>query len=106
MKIKLDENYFDLQPFYPGQVINEASVYTIWTFDPNTDDYQLLYVGECSDEGITLDEDHKSYLEWEICQISSLYYAIKPMPENEFTRDERMELKQFLIELYRPICNI
>jgi len=39
MKIALGEEVFDLSPLYPGIKIKGQTVFSIWTFDPSSDDY-------------------------------------------------------------------
>lgn len=106
MKIMLGADSFDVKPFYPNTRITRAAIYTIWTFDPSGDDYQLLFVGECGDEGVTLNEDSENYYHWLDRQISSLYISIEYLPTDTFSKKERKAIGDKLISTYRPLCNI
>lgn len=105
MLIDTGKDTFEINPFCPGNSIGKYTIYTIWTFDPSSDDYQLVFVGRTETERELIDKDNVKYTDWSDYQIGGLYIGTRQMSDEVFTKEERKEEEKRLIETYRPLCN-
>ena len=104
MIINIGSETFEIYPLQPINLYR-AAIYTIWTFNPTTNVYPLLYVGETGNLGQRIDTNHHKYKNWLNNAVSGLFMAVKLMPTNLYTEQQRRNEETRLINLYNPSCN-
>lgn len=104
MIINIGSDSFDIYTLQPMS-LSRAAIYTIWTFNPATNMYPLLYVGETGNLGQRIDANHHKYQSWLNNAVSGLFMGVKLMSTNLYTEQQRRNEETRLINLYNPPCN-
>jgi len=107
MLITISKGYssdsFDIQGWKAVPDIPRAAIYTVWTKNPSTGQYPLLYIGESGDLGQRISTDHHKYNEWVRNVIDGLYIGYKLMPTTLYSKEERFAEESRLINLYNKV---
>jgi hypothetical protein len=99
------EDRFNVNPFGQGISIPMAAIYTIWTFNPKTGQYPLLYVGQSGNLEERLTSNHHKYSSWFEHAVQGLYCGYWLLPTDQFSKEQRFALESDLIRAHKPICN-
>lgn len=104
MEITIGNDSFNVLSWDQLNTLNRAAIYTIWTYDPKTRRYPLLYVGETGDVESRL-SNHPKYKCWTDHKIEGLYVGVRLMSSDRYTKEQRKTEEQRLIKVYKPVCN-
>ena len=107
MNITTDKGdiFFDLTPLGLDDIVNKASIYTIWTRTSEPNKYTLIYIGESGQTETRLNSNHHKYQCWLDNDTKGLYKAFLWMPVSEYTKEQRFTIEADLIKKYNPACN-
>jgi hypothetical protein len=98
-------NFFGPYLLSDFEGIDRAAIYAILGKNEISGEYQLIYIGQSGEFGERLEYHEKRNCWQNNCKLENLYVAVFYTPTNQYSKEERLEIENELINLYMPTCN-